>query len=65
MQKWEYKTIKVETKGFKGGVLDTSAFDGALNQLGSDDWELVAAFGTNEGFGQSREVIAVFKRSRK
>jgi hypothetical protein len=65
MQKWEYKTIKVDTKGMLGGILDTTAFDGALNQLGNDGWELVAAFDTNQSYGASREAIAVFKRPRK
>jgi len=40
MQTWEYRTIKVETKGVMGGILDTSSFDALLNQLGSDGWEL-------------------------
>ena len=64
MQKWEYKTIKVETKGVMGGILETSAFDGVLNQMGNDGWELVSAFDTNQAYGASREAIAVFKRPR-
>ena len=64
MQKWEYKTIKVGTKGMLGGILDVSAFDSLLNQLGSDGWELVAAFDTNQSYGASREAVAVFKRPR-
>lgn len=64
MQKWEYRTIKVETKGMLGGILDTAAFDGTLNRLGSEGWELIAAFDTNQSSGASREVIAIFKRPR-
>jgi hypothetical protein len=64
MQKWEYKTIKVNTKGMTGGILDTAAFDGMLNQFGSEGWELVAAFDTNAMYGASREAIAIFKRPR-
>jgi hypothetical protein len=61
---WEYKTIKVPVGGvFAGGVLDTLAFDGVLNKLGSLGWELVAAFDTNQSQGASREAIAIFKRS--
>jgi hypothetical protein len=64
MQTWEYRTIKVDTKGMLGGILDTTAFDALLNQLGTDGWELVAAFDTNQSYGASREAIAVFKRPR-
>ena len=64
IQTWEYRTIKVGTKGMWGGILDTSSFDALLNQLGSEGWELVTAFGTNLHNGASREAIAVFKRPR-
>ena len=64
MQKWEYRTIKLETKGMLGGILDTATFDGLLNQLGNEGWELVATFDTSQSFGASREAIAVFKRQR-
>ena len=62
MQKWEYKTIKVELKGFLGGILDIPDFTAKLNQLGEQGWELVSTFDTNLGNGASREAIAVFKR---
>ena len=64
MQKWEYRTIKLDTKGMLGGILDTAAFDSLLNQLGSEGWELVATFDTNQSYGASREAVAVFKRPR-
>jgi hypothetical protein len=64
MQTWEYKTVKVETKGFRGGILDTNEFDALLNQLGRAGWELVATFDTNMIHGESREAVAVFKRPR-
>jgi hypothetical protein len=63
-QRWEYRTIKLNTKGMMGGVLDTAAFDAMLNQLGNDGWELIAAFDTNQSYGASREAVAVFKRPR-
>lgn len=64
MQKWEYKTIKVKTTGLTGGILDTTNFDGVLNQAGIDGWELVSVLSTNMAYGSSREVVAVFKRLR-
>lgn len=62
MQNWEYKTIKVDVKGVLGGVVDTSAFDVLLNQLGLQGWNLVSVFDTNMFNGASREIAAVFKR---
>jgi hypothetical protein len=63
MQKWEYKTAKLDTKGwFIGGILDTQTFDQLLNNMGRDGWELVSAFDTNQAYGASREAVAVFKR---
>lgn len=64
MQTWEYKTIKLETKGILGGILDVNQFDSYLNQLGAEGWELVSTFDTNQVEGVSREAIAVFKRRR-
>lgn len=64
MEKWEYVSIKVETKGFIGGILEIEDFDYQLNKLGEEGWELVSCFSTNAGQGTSREVIAVFKRKK-
>lgn len=61
---WEYKTIALAAHGFLGGKLDLKAFESMLNELGRDGWELVNAFDTNQGYGQTRDVIAVFKRAR-
>jgi Domain of unknown function (DUF4177) len=61
-QQWEYKTVKVDTYGFLGGILDTNKFDSELNRLGQQGWELVSTFDTNMNNGVSREAIAVFKR---
>lgn len=62
MERWEYKTIKFETKGFWGGILDLQAFNDELNDLGRNGGELVSCFDTNQSQGASREVIAVLKR---
>lgn len=64
MERWEYKSLKVETKGFLGGILDTDDFDNKLNLLGEQGWELVSCFATNSGNGTTREVIAVLKRKK-
>ena len=62
--KWEYKTVKLGAKGWLGGVLDTDEFDEYLNELGQEEWELVGAFDTSQSGGQTRDVLAVFKRRR-
>ena len=62
--KWEYKTIKMATTGLTGGKLDEDAFTAYMNSLGVQEWELVSAFDTNKGTGETRDVVAVFKRPR-
>jgi hypothetical protein len=62
MDQWEYKTIKYKTGGFMGGKVDENEFQDILNQHGFEGWELVSCFDTSTGQGQSRDVIAVFKR---
>jgi len=63
---WEYKTLKTPaTGGLLGGKFDDVALETKLNELGGQRWELVAAFATHMGYGQSRDVIAIFKRERR
>ncbi|MCL6613719.1 MAG: DUF4177 domain-containing protein [Firmicutes bacterium] len=62
MERWEYKTLQFGVKGLMGGILDLERFDGELNRMGNDGWELVTCFDTNCGQGASRFVLAVFKR---
>ncbi len=62
--KWEYKTIKLRATGLLGGKVDEVEFDRTMNALGQEGWELTAAFDTNEAYGSTRDVVAVFKRPR-
>ncbi len=62
MEAWQYQPVQFEAKGFMGGILDLEQFQNELNYLGSEGWELVSCFDTNMNQGQSRYVIAVFKR---
>jgi hypothetical protein len=59
---WEYKTIKLAAKGFAGGKFDENQLDLYMNQLGSQGWELVTGFDTNKGYGETRDVVVIFKR---
>ena len=62
--KWEYKTVKIETKGFLGGKFDENKLDQFMNQLGAQGWELVSSFGTAQSFGESRDIVVIFKRAK-
>ncbi len=41
MKRFEYKTLKIEPKGFWGSKLDSTEIDKILNELGQQGWELV------------------------
>jgi hypothetical protein len=62
IMKWEYRTIKTDTKGFAGGKFDQQEFEQLMNELGQQGWELVSAFDTNQTHGASRHVVAILKR---
>ncbi|MCX7774347.1 MAG: DUF4177 domain-containing protein [Clostridia bacterium] len=64
METWEYRTLQIEATGFMGGIVDLQTFQGELNALGKEGWELVSCFDTNMNQGQTRYVIAIFKRKR-
>lgn len=61
-RRFEYQTIFLEPGGFLGGKLNKEEFDAALARLGAEGWELVSCFDTNQGYGTTRFVVAVFKR---
>jgi Domain of unknown function (DUF4177) len=62
--KWEYLTVMFKATGFwRGGKLDGDAFNSKLNELGEQGWELVSVFDTNMSEGETRDVVAVFKRA--
>ncbi len=63
--KWEYKTIKLATKGFLGGKLDETTLENYMNELGSQGWELTTAFDTNKAYGETRDVVVLFKRPKQ
>ena len=60
--KWEYKTIKLAATGFLGGKFDESTLDAFMNDLGREGWELASAFDTNKSYGETRDVVVIFKR---
>ena len=60
---WEYKVVTIGTSGFLGGKVEVSQLEALMNNLGRDGWELGSAFGTNEGYGRSKDVVLLFKRN--
>ena len=60
-----YKTVKLGAKGFMGGQFDETKLDAMMNDLGRDGWDLAAAFDTNEGYGNTRDVVVIFKRPKE
>ena len=59
---WEYKTIKLKTKGFVGGKLNEVELEKRMNEMGRLGWELCGEVDTNSDGGQTREVVIIFKR---
>jgi hypothetical protein len=63
---WEYMTLKFPARGgFLGGKFNEVMLNNRLNELGQQRWELVAAFATHQGYGQSRDVVTIFKREKR
>jgi hypothetical protein len=62
--KWEYKTVKLAAAGWMGGKVDEVKLDAMMNDLGSQGWELAAALDTNEAYGNTKDVVVIFKRAR-
>jgi len=62
---WEYKTVMIKATGwFAGGKVDAEVMNDKLNALGSEGWELVCGFDTNKLYGETRDVVLIFKRPR-
>ena len=64
IMKWEYEVLSFEAGGFwsGGGSIEKDELQNSMNELGKEDWELVSIFDTNKNQGETRDVVAVFKR---
>jgi hypothetical protein len=63
---WEYKTLRFPARGgFLGGKFNEALLNAKLNEFGEQRWELVSAFSTQHGYGQSRDIVAIFKREKR
>ena len=45
--KFEYKVVIYDTKGFWGGNVNESQLENQLNSLGNEGWEMVSCTSTN------------------
>ncbi len=62
--KWEYKTLRLQAKGWLNGKVDEAQLDRMMNELGVQGWELAAAFDTDWSGGGTRDVLVIFKRPK-
>ncbi len=62
MDKYEYKVVVYDTKGFFGGKVEVEQIENQLNLLGSNGWEMVSCTSTNQSYGSSRSIVCIFKR---
>ncbi len=62
MQKLEYTTLEVPTKGFWGYKIDHEALTAQLNELGWKGWEVVTLSNTNLHQGSSKGMLIILKR---
>ena len=65
MDKWEYKTVKLDTTTWIGsGNIEETQLDDQMNRLGNEGWELVSALDTNATGGISKYIVTIFKRKK-
>jgi Domain of unknown function (DUF4177) len=61
--KWEYKTVKIGAVSlWKGVDFKEDEVNEYMNKLGRLGWELISAFDTNEGHGNTLHIVLIFKR---
>ena len=64
MEKYEYKVVAYDTKGFFGGNVEISQIEKQLNLLGNDGWEMVSSTTTSQSYGASKSIVCIFKRKK-
>ena len=64
MEKFEYKVVTYDTKGFFGGQIEISQLEDELNLLGNDGWEMISCTSSNQSYGSTRSIVCIFKRKK-
>lgn len=63
LMSYQYKTVKIQTTGLRGGEIDTEELDDLLNSFSSQGWEFANAFDTTTANGASKYVVVILRRS--
>ena len=64
MDRFEYKVVVYDTKGFFGGNVEKDQLEDQFNRFGSEGWEMVSCTSTNQSYGSTKSVVCIFKRKR-
>ena len=64
MEKFEYKVVIYDTKGFFGGKVNENQLENQLNYFGNYGWEMVSCTSTNQDYGSSKSIVCIFKRKK-
>ena len=64
MNRYEYKVVAYDTKGFFGGKIDSGELESRLNRLGDEGWEMVSCTSSNQSYGSSKSIVCIFKRQK-
>ncbi len=62
MDRFEYKVVTFDTKGFFGGNVEVDQIVYQLNLLGEEGWEMISCTSTNKSYGASKSIVCFFKR---
>ena len=65
MEKFEYKVVTYDTKGFWGGTVEICQIEKKLNLLGDDGWEMISCTSTNQSYGSSKSIVCIFKKKKE
>ena len=65
MEKFEYKVVVYDTKGFFGGSVEANKLESQLDLLGHDGWEMISCASTNQSYGSSKSIVCIFKRRKE
>ncbi len=62
MDRFEYKVVAYDTKGFWGGNVDPTQLENQFNAMGNEGWELISCTATSQSYGSSKSIVCIFKR---
>ena len=64
MEKYEYKVLTYDTKGFFGGNVEVYQIEDQLNRLGDEGWEMISCSTTSQSYGANKSMVYIFKRKK-